>query len=122
MKELMLNRIFVKTSNNEIVQKEIVLDMFCCDSLAKDFILSTKYHSGYISCAWCCTEGDYYKNKVCFIDLNYLKRTNNSFQNKIQKEHHTGDPMSILLDLTNINIIKDFFYRFHVYFVFWHRK
>jgi len=76
MKQLILNGIyFLKTTNGKLIKKEIVLDMFCCDTLAKAFVLKTKYHSGYFSCPCCHTEGIYYKHKVCFPELNCSKRT-----------------------------------------------
>lgn len=108
MKQLILNGIFIKTTNNKLIKKEIVLDVFCCDTPAKAFVLKTKYHSGYFSCPRCYTEGIYYKHKVCFPELNCPKRTHDNFKNKDQEEYHVGDSMSILLDLPNIDIIKVF--------------
>ncbi|EZA50805.1 hypothetical protein X777_11060, partial [Ooceraea biroi] len=75
------------------------------DTPAKSFLTATKGHTGCFSCAKCTTEGEYIDRKMCFPDINCPKRTNESFLQQRQIEHHTGS--SILLDIPNLGMITD---------------
>ncbi|EZA49868.1 hypothetical protein X777_11749 [Ooceraea biroi] len=73
-----------------------------CDAPAMAFFMSTKSHSGYFSCHKCTQEGEYI-NSVVFPETNFTMRTDESFRNKTQEEHHTGD--TILQEL-NIDMVS----------------
>lgn len=79
---------------------------FICDVPAKSFILQTKGNSGYFSCSKCNIEGKYINGRVCFPEEKITLRTDNSFRQKLQDEHHIGT--SIIEQLPNFNIIKSF--------------
>ncbi|XP_060881565.1 uncharacterized protein LOC132953033 [Metopolophium dirhodum] len=52
--ELTANGIMINS-----VQINVIIDVFCCDSPAKSFILKVKGHSGFSSCTRCNIEGEY---------------------------------------------------------------
>lgn len=79
---------------------------FVCDVPAKSFILQTKGHSGYFSCSKCNIEGKYINGRVCFPEEKFNLRTDSSFRQKLQEDHHIGT--SIIEQLPNFNIIKSF--------------
>jgi len=81
------------------------LSMLICDTPAKSYVLA-KGHSGYFSCTKCDIEGDMVNKVLCFVDTKNLhKRSDHSFRNKVQSEHHIGT--SILLKIPNFNIIDN---------------
>lgn len=53
---------------------KIIIKQIICDAPAKAFILNVKTFSGYSSCTKCCVEGDYRKNRVCFLDNDARRR------------------------------------------------
>lgn len=58
------------TSNGIILNNkmyEVTLDVICCDSPAKSFVLMTKGHTGYFSCSRCKIEGEFLENRTCFL-------------------------------------------------------
>jgi len=46
---------------------KITISAFICDLPAKAFLLNVKSHTGYNSCTKCTIEGDYIKNRTCFL-------------------------------------------------------
>lgn len=81
---------------------------FICDVSAKSYIKCVRGHSGYMSCTKCDTKGEYKNGRVCFLDSEtcFNLRTDHSFRNKTQEEHHSGT--SILEELPEINMIDSF--------------
>lgn len=69
----------------------LILNAILCDAPAKSFITYTKGHAGYFSCSKCIQEGDFVQNRVTFPETNSSLRTNDSFKDRIQIEHHTGN-------------------------------
>lgn len=67
------------------------INAILCDAPAKSFITYTKGHTGYFSCSKCIQEGDFVHNRIIFPEINNILRTDDSFKNRIQIEHHTGD-------------------------------
>lgn len=67
---------------------EVVLNCFICDAPAKAFISGTKNHNGYFGCSKCIIEGDYCENRIVFLERDCLPRTDSSFANRQQPEHH----------------------------------
>lgn len=96
----------IELSNGIMIQSilcKFKISMLICDIPAKSHILSVKSHSGYFSCTKCCQEGDMVNNVLCFIETeNYEKRTDNSFRNSLQIEHHTGE--TLWLQIPNFNM------------------
>lgn len=60
-----------------------------CDSPARCFVTCTKQYNGYYGCPKCTTEGTYLRF-VTFPELDAPLRTDESFKNRCQEEHHTG--------------------------------
>lgn len=76
----------------------VSINAIVCDTPAKTFITYTKGHTGYFSCSKCTQEGDFIHNRVVFPETNNTLRTNDTFKNRSQIEHHTGN--SILEELS----------------------
>lgn len=102
----------VSVINNGFVyngkQYNVEIVAFICDVPAKSFIKYIQGHSGYMSCTKCDTIGDYKSGRVCFPDSDtcFQLRTDCSFRNKTQEEHHSGT--SILEHLPGVNMIDSF--------------
>jgi len=69
-------------------QYTLKLEVFICDAPARAFIAGIKNHTGYYGCGKCTTKGSYVENRVIFKDVNAPKRTDESFRNHEQSEHH----------------------------------
>lgn len=68
-----------------------------CDAPARSFLKGTKAHTGYSSCDRCVVRREYYKNKVVFNSLVSQKRTDESFRQEIDEDHHVSHtPLSEL--------------------------
>ncbi|KYN21133.1 hypothetical protein ALC57_06525, partial [Trachymyrmex cornetzi] len=81
------------------------VSMLICDTPAKSLVLAIKGHSGYYSCPKCTIAGDMYHNVMCFIETDCTKRTDISFRNEEQPEHHVGS--SSFLNLPNFDMINN---------------
>lgn len=81
----------------------IQLNCIICDAPAKAFISNTKHHSGYFSCSKCICKGDYIENRVVYLSTTSSLRTNESFRNRTQPEHHHG---LTILESLDIDMIK----------------
>lgn len=81
----------------------VELGAIICDAPAKAYILGIKGHSGYFSCPKCTTEGDYKHGRMCFPELNAPLRTDSSFRDADQEDHHLSE--TILKELP-IDLIK----------------
>jgi len=94
---------------NGLVMK-VIIDGFSLDSPAKSFILKIKGHAGFDSCTRCLEEGEYLKNRTCFPFTNssLIKRTHDDHITRKYEEHHTGNIISILSGLPNIDIVDTF--------------
>lgn len=99
--ELSQNGIYINS-----IRYHFKLTMLICDTPAKSYILAIKGHSGYFSCTKCDIEGDMANRVMCFVDTENLhKRSDYSFRNKVQPDHHIGT--TILLKIPNFNIIDN---------------
>lgn len=95
-------------SNGLIINSKKVsvkLKAIICDAPVKAFICNVKCHTGYFGCTKCVCEGDYVDHRIIFNSLNSELRTNSSFRNRSQPEHHHGH--SILEEL-DIDMVKTF--------------
>ncbi|CAN7949918.1 unnamed protein product, partial [Ixodes hexagonus] len=59
-----------------------------CDAPAKSYVLGIKGHNGYFSCTKCETEGEFINGRMCFPQLDAKLRTDQSFRDCAQEEHH----------------------------------
>ncbi|KYM96522.1 hypothetical protein ALC62_12823 [Cyphomyrmex costatus] len=75
----------------------VSINAIVCDTPARSFITYTKGHTGYFGCPKCIQEGDFVRNRVTFPETHCTLRSNNTFKNRTQIEHHTGN--SILENL-----------------------
>ncbi|KAL4134725.1 hypothetical protein QTP88_006447 [Uroleucon formosanum] len=106
---LINNGIQFKIDNQNVVTKKVILDTIVCDSPAKSFVLKIKGHVRFFSCTKCETEGQYMRNRLCFPKINALKRTHESFKNKLQEQHHlTNTTMTELIYIPTLDIIQIF--------------
>lgn len=72
--------------------KRVVVEInaVVCDAPAKSFVSYTKGHTGYHGCSKCIQEGDYIRNRMAFPQLKSTLRTDESFENKLDQDHHLG--------------------------------
>lgn len=89
-------------NNNKYV---VTIDAILCDVPARSFITYTKGHAEYFSCSKCTQEGDFIHNKVTFPETHNVLRTNESFKERKQIEHYTGNSMLETLSIEMISQI-----------------
>ena len=77
---------------------------FVCDAPAKAFVKNVKLCTGYYGCDRCVQRGEWYE-KVTYQDTEVVARSDDSFRQQTQGEHHHGS--TPLLDLP-INMISAF--------------
>lgn len=75
-----------------------------CDAPARSFILNVKGHTGYFGCHKCTVEGDYIQHRMTFPELNCELRTDHSFREQINEEHHLQETSELLK--LDINIVR----------------
>ena len=75
------------------------INAIVCDTPAKSFITYTKGHNGYFGCSKCTQEGDFVCRRMTFPEINCHLRTDDSFRQQLQPEHHFG-----VSDLLRLNI------------------
>jgi hypothetical protein len=78
------------------------ISSFICDTPARAFIKATKGHSGYFGCDKCTQHGTY-NGRVTFPQTNAPLRTNTSFRQQLNREHHTGYSPLCLLSLDMVS-------------------
>ncbi len=76
-----------------------------CDTPGRIFIKNTKSYTGYYGCDYCNIEGVYQFHRMTFCGYGEL-RTNESFSNKTQPEHHHDK--SPFEDIEYLDMVKDF--------------
>ncbi len=101
MKDLQLNGMHY----NGLVYK-VIVSAFVCDAPARAFIKKIKPHNAYHSCEKCTTRGEYEVNKVILPSVDAPLRTNESFKDMADEDHHTG--CSLLVTELNFNMITGF--------------
>lgn len=67
-----------------------------CDSPARAFVLNVKGHMGYYGCQKCECEGEYFRNRMTFAITPAALRTDATFRNKSNEEHHLGENTEFL--------------------------
>ena len=83
--ELTMNGIIVNS-----FKKDISIEVICCDSPAKAYLMRAKGHSGFSSCSRCTHEGAYMHNRVCFpySDTDCTERTHEDYILMKNEEYH----------------------------------
>ena len=82
----------------------VSISAFLCDAPARAYVKQVNSHSGYSSCEKCTVKGEY-DCKVYFPDVDAQLRTDDSFRNKLDREHHIGTSP---LDQLNISLVSQF--------------
>ncbi|KAJ8975124.1 hypothetical protein NQ317_019944 [Molorchus minor] len=77
-------------STGLLFDKKIIihLNAIICDSPARAFIACIKGHNAYFGCSICIQEGEYIDRRVTYPEVNAHLRTDESFKQKTQEEHH----------------------------------
>lgn len=84
---------------------KIVLRNVICDTPARCLVLGVSFYNGYYGCAKCEVEGSWRKNKIVFLEEDCPLRTNDTFRDRLQPEHHREySPFEKL----KINMIENF--------------
>lgn len=103
------------TSNGIIINNksyEITVDVICCDSPAKSFVLNVKGHTGYFSCTRCKIEGEFIENRTCFpynqSDLQPSSRTHGEYLDKVDKEYQASLDISCLSEIPRFDVVSNF--------------
>jgi len=103
LQQLMENGMSLGTG---MIHVHIKLHSFVCDAPARSFVKCTKLHSGYSSCDRCDQHGEWC-GKVVFSCVPGSPRTDESFRNQTDSEHHTLYQLSPLTAL-NVDMIRQF--------------
>ncbi|KAK4886207.1 hypothetical protein RN001_002478 [Aquatica leii] len=83
----------------------VKIHSFVFDAPARSFLKRIKSHSGYSACERCTIHGEYIQGRVIFKSINAPKRTNKTFLEQIDEDHHLGtSPLSKL----PIGLVTDF--------------
>lgn len=84
----------------------IKVKCFICNRPARTFVKGIKRHTGYFQCERCTINGSYYKKQVIFDSCDNLLRSDATFRNQEQKEHHLQE--SPLTQIKKIDMVYDF--------------
>lgn len=98
------------TLNNNLY--EVTVDVICCDSPAKSFVLMVKGHTGYFSCTRCKIEGEFHENRTCFpyneSDLQPHSRTHNEYVERVDTDYHISLDISNIIQIPRFNVVSNF--------------
>ena len=85
----------------------IQIRAFIADAPAKSFIKQVKQHGGYYACTHCTVKGSYNKElkSMSYCQENACLRTDATFRNREQPQHHTG---SSPLEQLDIDMVMSF--------------
>ena len=122
-KPSLLNRYFKEFVKelNHLLQNGIVIDKefftieimcFVCDTPARVFVKNTCGHTGYFACGRCSQKGQNIENRTIFSSVSAPKRTDKTFRQQDQPEHHNG-----FSPLLNIKPTIDMIYHFSLDFM-----
>lgn len=85
----------------------VKIKAFICDRPARAFLKCIKGHGGYFACERCCVRGEYVANRVIYPIENLQLRTDESFREQQNREHHHA--LSPLLKINPpIDLIRSF--------------
>lgn len=83
----------------------LLLSSMVCDAPARAFLKNVKGHTGYHGCEKCTQDGLYLENRMTFPRIDMPLRTNESFRNKTDADHHHGPSP---LEETSLNMVSGF--------------
>ncbi|KAJ8671356.1 hypothetical protein QAD02_002615 [Eretmocerus hayati] len=86
---------------------DVILKGIIADCPARATMKCTKGHGGYSACERCVVEGERVKNSIVYLDCNAEARTDESFRNRTDQEHHHS-PLSPFLDIEGLDMITMF--------------
>ncbi|XP_043472973.1 uncharacterized protein LOC122505427 [Leptopilina heterotoma] len=69
---------------------KVLIKCFTCDTLARAFLKKCKGHTGKNACERCVVEGKSSENRMPYSKIDCEERSDTSFRNKTDSEHHTG--------------------------------
>lgn len=99
----------VKVTPASII-KPLQIRAFICDTPARSFVTGCMGHGSYFGCGKCDQEGDYRHNKVVYQPVRSNSRTDITFSNREQPQHHQpkflNDPT--LLETIQIGMVTQF--------------
>lgn len=106
-----INEANILIQNGITIQKmfyEVVLKFFLADKPARTYAKCIKPHTGYHACERCTLKGDIFQNRIIYPNVlnEECKRTNTSFRNQKDKDHHVG--LSPLMKIPNLDMVKQF--------------
>lgn len=81
---------------------------FVCDAPARSFVLQIKGHTGYSACTKCTTVGKYVLNRVTFPELDASLRTDQSFMDREDPNHHHSTSEPLGLERIDIGCVSQF--------------
>lgn len=86
---------------------KLFLELSCmvCDAPARAFLKNVKGHTGYHGCEKCTQEGIYLENRMTFPSNDMPLRTNESFRNRTDSDHHHGTSP---LEQTSLDMVSGF--------------
>lgn len=85
----------------------VTVRAFICDAPARAFILGVKHHSGFYSCNQCLQKGESFQRRIIFKMSENLPRTDYSFRNRLQPEHHNLQNQ-LVLEMLPIDLVVQF--------------
>lgn len=103
-------------SNGILIQSKlykVIIDVFCCDTPARAFVLRIKSHNGFFSCSRCEIEGEYKSNRMCFPycapNRQPRNRTHMRYMNRSQERHHLATiDNSHVTEIPGVDIVNNF--------------
>lgn len=88
-------------------QFEVCIGCFICDRPARSFIKCIKNHGGYYACERCIVKGERYEDRMVYTSTSCVERTDESFRNEENAQHHTGfSPLTLIRP--GINMVCQF--------------
>lgn len=86
-------------------QFTVTIRAVICDSPARAFVTHTKGHNGYYGCGKCVQEGDYANHRMRFLEIEAPLRSDDSFRNRLNEEHHLGQS---IFEETEVGMVSQF--------------
>lgn len=84
---------------------KIIIKSFVCDAPAKSFCTGIKNHNAYFGCSKCTQEGEYVQNRVTFPKQCASLRTDETFRQKTDEDHHN---CTTPLEKLNFDMVSGF--------------
>ena len=67
--------------------------IFVCDAPARSFIQCINPHTAYYGCGYCKTKGEYYENRVIFLETNAASRTDEDYSKFRENNQSSESPL-----------------------------